>query len=321
MSYNPPGRFYLTKAKNDLLLKEYKKANKINPEEILIKYIDKMEKRLYRIGIEKQKLMDEKFIDVWNNFKSNQNFPNFSNDKVKIGRPLKVNVELLKSLLSTKKIPLGNLKEILKEYNKVALLKISSPETIRRTMKKILKYRKKLVVYKAKNILLPRVKLIKYLVICQIAKFIAEDSLFISVDESGYGAFPKRSKIWAKSNANTFLYNYKRFKNHSLVMGVSNTGIKYLQVHEGSIKGTKFAEFIKNMNLEFRKEGYLSKNKRIIVILDNCPTHLVEEVTNQAKASKIYLLYNAPYCPQFNFIELVFSQIRCKMDKKSHEKK
>lgn len=55
----------------------------------------------------------------------------------------------------------------------------------------------------------------------------------------------------------------------------------------------------------------LSDNKRgLLILLDNCSIHKTKTAMKRAKELNIELLFNVPYSPWFNGIELVWAMAK-----------
>jgi len=51
-------------------------------------------------------------------------------------------------------------------------------------------------------------------------------------------------------------------------------------------------------------------DKPLMVLLDNCSIHKAKKVADYFKSANIVPLWNVPYCPQYNGIELVWARAK-----------
>jgi transposase len=82
--------------------------------------------------------------------------------------------------------------------------------------------------------------------------------------------------------------------------------IKYILV-EGSIKTDNFISFMDDLN---------KLNQNYTYLIDNASIHSNKKTKNFFKEKKIHIIFNAPYQSKFNPIEMVFSLLRKKINKK-----
>ena len=76
---------------------------------------------------------------------------------------------------------------------------------------------------------------------------------------------------------------------------------------EGSVKTDDFVSFIKELNEE---------NSNYTYLIDNASIHKNKKTSAMYKKEKINVIFNAPYQSEFNPIEMVFSLLRKKLNKK-----
>ena len=58
-----------------------------------------------------------------------------------------------------------------------------------------------------------------------------------------------------------------------------------------------------------------NKNRKIALFMDNLSVHRSRKVTEYMDRLGFKYIFNAPYCPQFNPIEMVFSMMKAKYKK------
>jgi transposase len=85
-------------------------------------------------------------------------------------------------------------------------------------------------------------------------------------------------------------------KHYSLLLGIHMNGSSHSIVLSGSVKATHFADFISTAPFP----------PGTVVLLDNHSLHKTVLVRQAAARKKYTLLFNPPYSPEFNPIEMVF---------------
>ena len=94
---------------------------------------------------------------------------------------------------------------------------------------------------------------------------------------------------------------------YSLLMASSNIKIVKYKLVKGSIKSDDYINFIIELNQE---------NPDYSFLIDNASIHKSKKAKLIYMEKKINIIYNAPYQSEFNPIEMVFSLLRKKLNKK-----
>ena len=89
----------------------------------------------------------------------------------------------------------------------------------------------------------------------------------------------------------------------TLLSSISKNFIKYIIIN-GVINSEIYLDFI-NQNKEYLKNRNL--------VQDNARIHHSKKVKDFCKDNNINLIYNPPYSPEFNPIELIFNKLRTKI--------
>lgn len=77
----------------------------------------------------------------------------------------------------------------------------------------------------------------------------------------------------------------------------------------GSINSQDVIHFLEKIKSKF-------KNSNIAVLMDNHPMHKTEGVKRTLKQLEILPVYNIPYAPYFNTIELFWNLVKCDFKRK-----
>jgi transposase len=126
----------------------------------------------------------------------------------------------------------------------------------------------------------------------------------ISLDEVSVDSHIGHNYGWSKSGVKvTSIKTFNRIR-YSVICAISCRKIIHKETIKGSINAVIFLNFIKNL---FKK--LLSTENYII--LDNARIHhskILKSFIEKIKNAK--LIYNVPYSPEYNPIEMVFSEVK-----------
>jgi len=111
---------------------------------------------------------------------------------------------------------------------------------------------------------------------------------------------------WAKRGNSFYARKPPKSKNYSVISALDSNGMLGIKIVRGGVKGPEFIAFM--FDLCKGEEERLSK-KKVVFLMDNASIH--RSKLFMGKVVKYYnVIYNAPYTPQFNPIELSFSKIK-----------
>ena len=100
--------------------------------------------------------------------------------------------------------------------------------------------------------------------------------------------------------------NKERF---TLLSSISKNTIRY-QILEGSVNSEIYLKFISD-----NKEDFKNRN----IVQDNARIHHSKIVKNYCLENNIKMVYNPPYSPEFNPIELIFNKVKTEYKKLDHK--
>jgi transposase len=125
----------------------------------------------------------------------------------------------------------------------------------------------------------------------------------ISIDEMAIYLNDFPSYGWAKKGEKCEIITADNVsqKRVSLIVAMNNKKIIKSELYEQNISGDKYLKFIREIN-------YKHKGKHLL--MDNAKIHHTKKLKEYVKKKNINVLYNIPYCPEFNPIENVNSMIR-----------
>ena len=110
---------------------------------------------------------------------------------------------------------------------------------------------------------------------------------------------------WSRRKENPTV-DMDRLKEPTLAVlaGVSKeNGLEHFKIFERSVNKEKFEEWLEELRAKIGQDPAL-------LFLDNLGVHTCGYATAAMKRLRFRYLYNVPYSPQYNPIELVFSQAK-----------
>jgi transposase len=126
----------------------------------------------------------------------------------------------------------------------------------------------------------------------------------ISIDETSIEINSKPLYGWSKKNTPCRI-NIKKIRREkiSLVSAISNKKVIDFKIVRGSVNGEIFKDFIIDI--------VLSKcNTNVYLLMDNARIHHYKRLKESINNTDNKIIYNIPYNPETNPIELVFSNIK-----------
>ena len=90
----------------------------------------------------------------------------------------------------------------------------------------------------------------------------------------------------------------------ALLAGISKeVGVEYCQVFPKSVNTAKFLEYLANLRAA-------NPNAKIALFMDRLAVHRADDAKNAMREHGFRWIYNLSYSPEYNPIELVFSQLK-----------
>ena len=184
-----------------------------------------------------------------------------------------------------------------------------SSSTICRLLKNNNITKKKIInntIYKSiEDIDKDRIKFVKDLTKDQFYNLISTDESHFNINQVKNYGYSKKGNIIIKCR------KHKRTKeSRTLIPIISTDGILKYNIYNKTVNGEDYLNFIKS-NVD------ILKNRTII--LDNARIHHYNKVKQFAIENNITLLFNAPYSPIFNPIELIFNTIKKNFKELNHD--
>ncbi len=125
---------------------------------------------------------------------------------------------------------------------------------------------------------------------------------YISIDETGIVLKMKSEYGWSKSGTNCHINEPNNYEaRYSLCMAINKDKILGYCFKKGTFRGRNFRNFLINK--------IISKDKRNI-LMDNATIHKTKALKKELERKKVGVIYNVPYCPEYNPIEFVFNTLK-----------
>lgn len=134
-----------------------------------------------------------------------------------------------------------------------------------------------------------------------INSIVSIDETAIYLDSHGNYGWALKGQKCELISRNGNLYK-KRF---SLLMAISNKRVMLYGLFKGSINGEIFLNFIQELIDEY--------DNQYTLLVDNATIHHTKILTSYVKDKNISIVYNIPYNPETNPIEMCFSPIKVKV--------
>jgi transposase len=193
-------------------------------------------------------------------------------------------------------------------------LKSISLETIRLHIKNDLEYSYKRFYYKKKQSDNEDNKYYRFYVMKTLLKKFADDTLIISLDETGFNDDIMKKISWSQKGMVETSYASSLGENLSLTLAISQDGILGFTVRDGASNSFSFCYFMQNL-VSYINSLAKYRYRQKIYILDNAAFHCSEVSSSVIQQLGIEVLSNAPYTPQLNPIEQSFHMLKNRVRK------
>lgn len=127
----------------------------------------------------------------------------------------------------------------------------------------------------------------------------------ISIDETAIYLNSKNNYGWAIKGSKCIIKEKNKNiyqRKYSLLMAISNKKIISYNLYEKSVNGEQYLNFI--------KEIINNHGNDYTLLMDNATIHKTKKFINYCKEDKVNILYNIPYNPESNPIEMIFCPIK-----------
>ena len=144
-------------------------------------------------------------------------------------------------------------------------------------------------------------------------------NVYVNIDEVLFSNSTKINYTWCERGNHNIAYNSSFTNSIALISAITSYGDWFCSKLNTRNNSSTFTAFIREL-LKWLTVDLEIDPRRIILMLDNSPIHTSKESMNFLKEQKCKTIFNAPYCPQFAPIELMFhilKRILCEQSKGS----
>ena len=129
----------------------------------------------------------------------------------------------------------------------------------------------------------------------------------IWLDEIMFTKTTNLTHEWSKRTKNVHIpFEAMGSRYTAVIAAISEgRGFEYYELHDEAINQEKFASFLNRL-------ADINKRKKVSLVMDNLRVHTTVPIQNFMTQLKMECIYNVPYSPEFNAIELPFGQVKKK---------
>jgi len=132
----------------------------------------------------------------------------------------------------------------------------------------------------------------------------------ISIDESSFDTHINSYCGWSEKGSRINIIKRKQRIRYSVISAISMNKVINVTIIKGSVNSTMFIEFIKNVINKIQEDK--------VLFMDNARIHHSKLFTEYIETVTNKILYNVPYCSEFNPIEMVFSKVKSMVHKRTN---
>ena len=134
----------------------------------------------------------------------------------------------------------------------------------------------------------------------ELDRYIRGGFSLVFVDESHWDVGNVRTRKWGEKGKKHFRTEPPRSYRLTCICAIGDSGTKHCRLFNGTINGDIFVRYMKEL-FDFMSVD----NTNVLFVMDNAPIHK-GEVVQLAQEHNHEVLFNAPYSPECNPIEMVF---------------
>lgn len=135
----------------------------------------------------------------------------------------------------------------------------------------------------------------------------------VSIDETSIDTHINAEYGWGIKGTKLTGIKKKVRKRYTIISAISNSKVIHNKIIPKSANGILFIEFINELLPKLTNERYL--------LLDNARIHHTKQLKELINGTNYKLIYNVPYMPEYNPIELVFSKMKKYVKSKTNNEK
>jgi len=149
----------------------------------------------------------------------------------------------------------------------------------------------------------------------EVQKAREEGKKVIYIDEVVFSPATALKFAWSGKGTNIEVADKRQYvKTQALIAGISEEGgVEGFMVKKKSIKTAEYIEFLNLIKTA-------NKDSQVVIFADNLSVHKTKKSREALTELGFECIYNVPYSPEFNGIELLWAAVKRQYKKKVHQK-
>ena len=176
---------------------------------------------------------------------------------------------------------------------------------------KYMNFSHKKIIYKVQNANTLKVKEQRVQVALDILTALKKGFEFYYLDEISFNLELRPVLGWGMIGKPIQTSKPPKSKNYSVICCMDLNGVVALRIIKGGVKSPDFFSFVSKL---IEKECPPLKRNNILLFMDNAKVHHSKDYMKKF-ANYCNIIYNAPYTPQLNPIEFLFSRLKSDVKK------
>jgi transposase len=132
----------------------------------------------------------------------------------------------------------------------------------------------------------------------------------ICIDETSINTHACSKYGWSLKGKHIIKIHKKSKITYTIISAISNKKVIYNKIIKGSSDSIQFKDFLINVVNKLDSSKYL--------LMDNARIHHSKIIHEYMQTTNHIIIYNVPYCPEYNPIEMVFSKLKSIINKKDN---
>ena len=164
-----------------------------------------------------------------------------------------------------------------------------------------------------------RIQLTRILFSICLSNIIDSGTLLINIDEASITQDTKFNYSWTPIGKNSEVWNKRFATSLNIVFAICSNGSWLEMLSNNTLTTDRFIIFLRNLKTFLEENNYF-EFKRIVILLDNLPSHRTDKVVDMLLKWSFDICYIPPYSPSLAPVELTFGRLKRKLTQKQKEK-
>ena len=158
-----------------------------------------------------------------------------------------------------------------------------------------------------------RISLSRNLFAIKFTKMLENDIVIANIDEWIVNYKSGDSYSWGKRGISTELKSLPFEGSMSILLWIFSTGAYFWSIIQSRVNSSIFSQYLKMMS-DWINNKKVFEERRIVYILDNCPSHRANATKQVMKALNLNYLFLSSYSPQLAPVELSFNTFKQRLN-------